>query len=49
MKTVFIKLLILSALMLPVTACGVKPKQVDPPEEVKDDLFPNRYPADQTK
>jgi len=52
MKTVFVKMLILVGvlgLIAPISACGVKPNQVDPPEEVKDDLFPNRYPAEQIK
>lgn len=49
MKNTFVKLLIIIAFAFPVAACGVKPKNVDPPAAVEDDLFPHRYPAEQTK
>ena len=46
------KLALLSLVMIsPIIvlgACGIKPDQVDPPEEVQSGEFPRTYPATET-
>jgi hypothetical protein len=37
-------LLLLMFLLAPLTACGKKPNQVDPPPGVEDSAFPKTYP-----
>jgi len=45
MKSDFVKMLIICCVVLPLLACGVKPNDVDPPSDLKNDTFPNRYPS----
>ena len=42
------KLALLSLVMIALGACGIKPDQVDPPEEVQSGEFPRTYPATET-
>ncbi len=37
------------ALLMSLAACGVKPGNVDPPEEAKGQIYPAQYPSDVTK
>lgn len=43
-KSERLSLLLLSTVILAVSACGVKPKNVDAPETVQEDTYPNSYP-----
>ena len=38
-------LLFLSLMLLGVSACGVKPGSLEPPEGVEDNQFPRNYPT----
>ena len=43
------KLLLIAALSLCLNACGIKPGQVDPPEEAKGERYPAHYPSTVSK
>lgn len=45
----FKMLLSLCALTALLTACGIKPAEVDPPQGYKQDRFPHTYPSQTTE
>jgi hypothetical protein len=44
MKLEIRKIALLGLLMFGIAACGIKPDEVEPPEEVKSGEFPRNYP-----
>ncbi len=46
MKNTFMKLLIIIVFTFSMGACGVKPKNMEAPADVKNDQFPQNYPAE---
>ncbi len=39
---------LMAATLLTLTACGIKPNQVDPPKGAENSTFPAEYPNPQT-